>query len=282
MLAGIDTLVFDIQDIGTRFYTYICTMKNALEEAAKHKIEFVVLDRPNPITGEHVEGPMLDAGLMSFVGCMQIPLRHGMTTGELATMANSTLPNPAKLRVVRMEGWDRRYWFDATGQRWVDPSPNMRSLNAALLYPGIGMFEYTKSYSVGRGTDAPFEQVGADWMNGQKLATALNARIIPGIRVYPTVLRPTASNFAGKRIEGVRFVITDRDSFDSVRFGIELGVALQQLFPGKMTWAVNDKLAGDTRVLSAIGKATDATQVQRLFEADTEAFRVRRQNFLLY
>ncbi|MDZ4801830.1 MAG: DUF1343 domain-containing protein [Bryobacteraceae bacterium] len=282
MLAGIDVLVFDIQDIGTRFYTYMCTMKNALEEAAKQNIEFMLLDRPNPINGVTVEGPLLEPTLQSFVGCMDIPLRHGMTMGELATMTNASAQPKARLTVVKMQGWDRNDWFDSVGQKWVDPSPNMRSLNAALLYPGIGMFEYTKVYSVGRGTDAPFEQIGADWIQGQKLAAYLNGRAIPGIRVYPTVIRPTASNFMGKTIEGIRFVITDRNTFRSVRFGIELAVGLEKLFPAKMTWGVNEKLTGSTKVLSAISKGSDSSTVVRLFEADTEAFHVRRQAFLLY
>jgi uncharacterized protein YbbC (DUF1343 family)/CubicO group peptidase (beta-lactamase class C family) len=282
MLAGIDVLVFDIQDIGARFYTYMCTLKNAMEEAAKRDIEFVVLDRPNPINGVSVEGPLLEASLNSFVGCMNIPVRHAMTMGELALMMNATAQPKARLRVVKMEGWERRDWFDSVGQKWVNPSPNMRSLNAALLYPGIGMFEFTKVYSVGRGTDAPFEQIGADWIDGRKLAAFLNARSIPGIRVYPTVFRPTASNYAGRTIEGIRFVITDREAFASVRFGIELAVALEKLFPGKMTWTVNEKLAGSSKVLNAIAKGQEAAQVLRLFETDTEAFLVRRQPFLLY
>lgn len=282
MLRDIDVLVFDIQDVGARFYTYICTMKNALEEAARRRIPFVVLDRPNPVTGLHVEGPVLENDLQSFVGCFAMPVRHGMTVGEVAGMMNAALPSKADLTVVKMQGWNRGDWFDATGQRWVNPSPNMRSLNAALLYPGIGMLEYGRVYSVGRGTDAPFEQVGADWMNGPQLATYLNGRNIPGIRVYPTVLRPNASNFAGRTIDGVRFVITDRDAFNSVGFGIELGAAIAKLFPGKMNWKANETLAGNRALLQGLEAADDPARIEQRFSAETEAFRVRRSEFLLY
>ncbi|HYO80963.1 MAG TPA: exo-beta-N-acetylmuramidase NamZ domain-containing protein [Bryobacteraceae bacterium] len=282
MLKGITALVFDIHDIGTRFYTYTCTMKNAMEEAAERGLPFFVLDRPNPINGIQVEGPVLDPSLPSFVGCFAIPLRHGMTAGELATMMNASAAKKADLRVIRMKGWQRTDWFDSTGLTWVNPSPNMRSLNAALLYPGIGMLEYSKNYSVGRGTEAPFEHVGADWIDGPKLAAHLNARQIPGIRVYPTVFQPESSNLAGKRIQGVRFVITDRDAFRSVQFGIELGTALARLFPGKMTFSVNEKLAGRRDVLERMERGESAEAVTRSYETDTEAFRARRAASLLY
>ena len=282
MLADVDVLVFDIQDIGTRFYTYACTMVNAMQEAAKRDLEFVVLDRPNPINGIRVEGPPLEPGMRSFIGCIDMPLRHGMTIGELATMVNADQQPKAKLRVVKMKNWRRDDWFDSTGLTWIDPSPNMRSLNAALLYPGIGMLEGSKVYSVGRGTDAPFEQIGADWIEGRKLAGYLNERRVPGIRVYPTVLRPSASNFQGKTIEGVRFVITDRDAFSSTRFGLELGVALAKLFPGKMTWAANEKLAGGKTVLAALESGDDPARIEQSFSAETERFNQKRAQFLLY
>jgi uncharacterized protein YbbC (DUF1343 family)/CubicO group peptidase (beta-lactamase class C family) len=282
MLDGIDVLVFDIQDIGARFYTYMCTMKNAMEEAARRKIRFIVLDRPNPITGLHVEGPLLQPELESFIGCFQMPVRHGMTIGELARMMNAVANPQADLHVIRMKGWERSDWFDATGQAWIDPSPNMRSLDAALLYPGVGMLEGGKVYSVGRGTDAPFEQVGAGWMDGRKLAFYLNERNIPGIRVYPTTLNPKASNFAGETIGGVRFVVTDRDVFDSVGFGTELAIAIARLFPGKMDWKANEKLTGSLPFLQALEAGADPSVIQRRFERDTEEFRVRRSQFLLY
>ncbi|HUS05635.1 MAG TPA: exo-beta-N-acetylmuramidase NamZ domain-containing protein [Bryobacteraceae bacterium] len=282
MLQNIDVLVFDIQDIGSRFYTYTCTMLNAMEEAAKRKVPFIVLDRPNPITGLHVEGPMLDATEKSFVGCFVMPLRHGMTIGELARMFNSGLHPAAELTVVAMKNWRRGDWFDATGLTWVDPSPNMRSLSAAILYPGIGMLEYSKEYSVGRGTDAPFEQIGADWMRGKLLADYLNNRQIAGIRVYPTRLTPTASNFAGKTIEGIRFVLTDRDAFQSTNFGLELAAALAKLFPGKMTWMANLRLVGSRAALELLEKENDPASLQSIALRGLTEFEQKRNNFLLY
>ncbi len=174
MLNGLDALVYDIQDVGARFYTYSCTMLWSMEESAKHNLPFFVLDRPNPITGVRVEGPVLDHDLESFVGCFDEPLRHGMTFGELAEMANGERALKADLHVVKMKDWQRGDWFDSSGLTWIDPSPNMRSLNAATLYPGIAMLEASKNFSVGRGTDAPFEQIGADWIEGEKLAAFLN------------------------------------------------------------------------------------------------------------
>src|SRR5258708_7259046 len=216
-LAGVDTLVYDIQDVGARFYTYSCTMRYGVEEGAKAKLPFYLLDRPNPITGTHVEGPLLDMDLASFVGCYAMPIRHGLTFGELATMANAEKKLGAELHVVKMKNWSRGDWFDATGLGWVNPSPNMRSLNAATLYEGVAMIEASRNYSVGRGTDAPFEQVGADWIRGAELAHFLNERSIPGVRMYPTRFQPAASNYKDKLIEGVRFVVTNRDQFSAVR-----------------------------------------------------------------
>ncbi|HYP08678.1 MAG TPA: exo-beta-N-acetylmuramidase NamZ domain-containing protein [Bryobacteraceae bacterium] len=282
MLRDIDTLVFDIQDVGTRFYTYTCTMAYAMEEAAKRGVEFVVLDRPNPINGLQVEGPVLKPALKSFIGCIEMPLRHGMTVGELATMVNDSLRPKAKLQVVKMRGWQRGDWFDATGLEWINPSPNMRSLNAALLYPGIGMLELAKQYSVGRGTDAPFEQIGAIWMNGQQLAEYLNTRQIPGVRFYATRLHPTASNFAGKTIDGVRFVITDREALRAVRLGFEVGSAIAKLFPGQMDWAANDRLVGDNAVLKQLEAGTDPAVIEQSTAAELERFKQQRQAFLLY
>jgi uncharacterized protein YbbC (DUF1343 family)/CubicO group peptidase (beta-lactamase class C family) len=282
MLEGVDALVFDIQDVGARFYTYSCSMLSSMQEAAKKHLPFYVLDRPNPITGVHVEGPLLDRDLESFVGCFEIPLRHGMTLGELANMANSDRNLGLDLRVVAMRGWNRGDWFDSTGLPWVNLSPNMRSLNAAVLYPGVAMLEASKNYSVGRGTDAPFEQVGADWIHGRELAAFLNGRYIPGVRVYPTRFRPTSSNFAGQLIEGVRFVVTDHNAFDSTRLGLELGYAFEKLYPGKIPWDVNRFLIGDPEVIAAGKSATDPrTTVQKMQDA-LAGFTKRREKFLLY
>jgi uncharacterized protein YbbC (DUF1343 family)/CubicO group peptidase (beta-lactamase class C family) len=282
MLRGIDTLVFDIQDVGARFYTYSCTMLYALEEAARNKIPFWVLDRPNPITGVHVEGPLLDADLQSFTGCYALPVRHGMTLGELATMANAERKLNAGLHVVRMKGWQRGDWFDSTGLTWVDTSPNMRSLNAALLYPGIALIESSKNYSVGRGTDAPFEQIGADWIKGAELARYLNARFIPGVRVYPVRFAPAAAPFQGKQIEGARFVITNRDQFDSVRFGIELACALQTLYPGRIDFELSRQLIGSRKTIDALRSGASPSAILQGIEEDLSKFEARRRQFLLY
>ena len=282
MLQGIDALVFDVQDVGARFYTYSCTMLSSMEEAAKKKVPFYVLDRPNPITGVHVEGPILDPDLESFVGCFPIPLRHGMTFGELANMANGERQLGLDLHVIPMQGWNRGDWFDSTGLTWINPSPNMRSLNAATLYPGVAMLEYSPNYSVGRGTDAPFEQIGADWIHGAELAAFLNSRYIPGVRVYPTRFRPVESNFKGQTIEGVRFVITDRNSFDSTRFGLEIAYALEKLYPGKIPWDENRFLIGNHQVIEAAkGAADPRTTVQKMQDRLT-SFTNQRAKYLLY
>jgi len=281
-MQNLDAVVFDIQDVGARFYTYSCTMLYAIEEAGKAHKPFYVLDRPNPITGTHIEAPMIDKDLQSFVGCYDMPLRHGMTFGELAHMANMEQHWGADLRVIHMKNWQRGDWFDSTTLGWVNPSPNMRSLNAALLYPGIAMLEYSTNYSVGRGTDAPFEQVGADWIQGQALAAALNAQFIPGVRVYPTKFQPTSSNFSGQTIEGVRFVITDREAFDSTRLGIELAVALRTLYPGKIDFDKNKALIGSQDVVNAFAQGKEAIDIWTAAQADAAKFAERRKQYLLY
>jgi uncharacterized protein YbbC (DUF1343 family)/CubicO group peptidase (beta-lactamase class C family) len=281
-MAGVDAIVFDIQDVGARFYTYSCTMLYALEAAAKDRKSFYVLDRPNPITGTHVEGPVLDKQLESFVGCLDIPLRHGMTFGELAIMANAEQHWGADLHVVKMSNWQRGDWFDSTGLTWVDPSPNIRSLNAALLYPGLAMLEANNNYSVGRGTDAPFEQIGADWIRGADLARVLNARMIPGVRVYATRFRPQTSYFAGKEIEGVRFVITDRESFDSTRLGVEVAVALHNLYPNKIDFEKCRFLIADPKIIDELRKGTDPGSLSLQAQEQAAQFDARRRQYLLY
>jgi len=274
MLRGVDTLVFDIQDVGARFYTYSCTMLYALEESAKAKLPFYVLDRPNPVTGVHIEGPMLDASLQSFAGCYDLPVRHGLTMGELATMANAERKWNADLHVIKMQNWERSDWFDSTGLPWVDPSPNMRSLNAATLYPGLALIESSKNYSVGRGTDAPFEQIGAAWVHGGELAEFLNRRYIPGVRVYPTHLNAAT--------EGVRFVITDRDQFDSIRLGLEVAYALQKLYPGKIDFELSRQLIGNRKTIEALKAGEDPRVIEQGWMMDIAAFQNRRRPFLLY
>ena len=282
MLRNVDVLVFDIQDVGARFYTYSCTMLYALEEASKARLPFYVLDRPNPLTGVHVEGPLLDADLHSFVGCYTMPVRYGLTMGELATMANAERQLHADLHVVKMTNWQRGDWFDSTDLPWVDPSPNMRSLNAALLYDGLALLEASKGYSVGRGTDAPFEQIGADWIRGPELAQFLNARSIPGVRAYATRFEPSASVFKGKSIEGVRFVIVNREQFNSLRLGFELAYALQRLYPGKIDFEACRHLIGNRKVVDAMKVGSDPGTIEQNISEDVRAFIERRKPFLLY
>ncbi len=281
-IRNFDAIVFDIQDVGARFYTYSCTMLYALEEAGKAKKSFFVLDRPNPITGTHVEGPVLDSGLQSFVGCYDMPLRHGLTFGELAHMANSEQHWGADLHVVKMGNWQRGDWFDSTTLEWVNPSPNMRSLNAALLYPGVAMLEFSTNLSVGRGTDSPFEQIGASWIKGPVLAQYLNSRLIPGIRVYPVRFTPTSSNFKGVEIDGVRLVLTDRESFDSTRLGIELASALQALFPRNLDLDQCANLIGNREVVEFLKTGRDPSFIWSKMQQQAMDFAERRKPFLLY
>ena len=282
MLRGIDALVFDIQDVGVHFYTYETTMAYAMESAAKAGIAFYVLDRPNPVTGVRVEGPLLDAANTSFVGYfVGLPVRHGMTMGELAQLFNAENKIGANLTVIPIEDWHRGDWFDATDLPWVDPSPNMRSLKAAILYPGIGMLEYAR-ISVGRGTDAPFEQIGADFIGGRELAAYLNQRQIPGIRVYPTGFTPADSNFKGVRIEGVRFEIVNRELVDATRLGLEIAAALQKLYPGKIDWAVNKRLIGSDEVIRRLQAGDDPRSIQQGIQDSVAAFVALREKYLIY
>ena len=202
MLAGVDTLVIDLQDIGARFYTYITTMGFVMEEAAKRRIPVFVLDRPNPINGFQIEGPLAEKDALGFTAYYPMPTRHGMTLGELARLFNGEMRINADLTVVPVKNWSREDWFDDTGREWVNPSPNMRNLNEATLYPGIGSIE-ASNISVGRGTDTPFEQVGAPWIDGIDLARRLNGRKLPGIRFYPTSFTPASSKYANERCSGV-------------------------------------------------------------------------------
>jgi len=274
MLRGIDALVFDIQDIGARFYTYETTMAYAMEAAAQAGIPFYVLDRPNPITGTHVEGPLLDAANQSFVGYFPgLPVRHGMTIGELARLFNGQNKIGAALTVVEIEDWDRGDWFDETGLPWIDPSPNMRSLNAATLYPGLCLLESSKGYSVGRGTDSPFEQIGADFIGGRELAAYLNRREIPGVRAYPARVGA---------VEGVRFVIVNRESLDSTRLGLEVAAAIAKLYPGKIDLSLDKLLIGSAEAARQLQAGEDPRTIQQSFQDAVAAFVAMRQPYLLY
>jgi uncharacterized protein YbbC (DUF1343 family)/CubicO group peptidase (beta-lactamase class C family) len=283
MLRGVDALVFDIQDIGARFWTYETTLAYAMEAAAHAGIPFYVLDRPNPITGTHVEGPLLDADRTAFVGYIPgLPVRHGMTIGELARLVNGEKKIGAALTVIPLEDWRRGDWFDSTNLPWENPSPNMRSLNAALLYPGLCLLEAAKNFSVGRGTDAPFEQVGADYIGGRELAGWLNSRQIPGVRAYPTSFTPTESNFRGVRIEGVRFQVTNRELFDSTRLGLELAAAIEKFYPGKIDFSVCKNLIGSDDVIRRLAAGEDARTIQQSFADAVGGFVQLREKYLLY
>jgi uncharacterized protein YbbC (DUF1343 family) len=282
MIRSVDALMFDIQDVGARFYTYSCTMLYALEGAAKAGLPFYVLDRPNPVTGAHVEGPLLDDDLHSFVGCYAMPIRHGLTLGELATMANGEKNLNADLHIIKMKNWSRGDWFDSTGLTWIDLSPNMRSLNAATLYFGVAMLEYAKGYSVGRGTDAPFEQIGAEWIHGAELARFLNERSIPGVRVYATRFTPNAAPLKDKPLEGVRFVVVNREQFSSVRLGLEIANALGKLYPGKIDLETCRLLIGNRKVLDSLKSGEDPRSIEQRIEDDLRTFEERRRPYLLY
>jgi uncharacterized protein YbbC (DUF1343 family) len=225
MLAGLDVLVFDMQDVGTRYYTYATTMAYAMEAAAQYKLDFFVLDRPNPITASTVQGPVLDADLVSFITYLPLPVRHGMTIGELARLFNAEKNLGTRLHVIGMRYYGRAQWFDQTGFAWVPPSPNLRRIEQAVLYPGVAMVEGA-NVSVGRGTDAPFELVGAPWIDGKALARHLGARGIAGVQFEAATFMPREATFANQTCEGVRVHITDRNRLDSPLLGIELVAAL--------------------------------------------------------
>lgn len=280
-LKDLDAVVFDIQDIGTRFYTYISTLQNVMEEAAKAGKPVFVLDRVNPINGIDVEGPLADEDKLSFVATHTIPVRHGMTIGELAMMFNKERAINSDLRVVKMENWSRGFWFDQVSQTWVNPSPNMRSLTEATLYPGVGMLEYT-NLSVGRGTDTPFEVIGAPWIDGQKLAKLLNGRGLPGVRFVPVKFKPNASVFKGEDCGGINIMVTDRRAFRSVRTGVEIAVALRRLFPNE--WK-SDRYLGlivNRESFDRVVRSDDPAEIESGWKAQIDAFSRRRAQYLLY
>jgi uncharacterized protein YbbC (DUF1343 family) len=282
MLDGVDTLVYDIQDVGARFYTYSCTLLYGMQDAASHHLPYYVLDRPNPITGTHVEGPIVDSNLESYVGCADVPIRHGFTFGELAQFVNAEKHIGADLHVVKMEGWHQGDWWDATNLTWVDPSPNMNSLSAAILYPGTCLLESSKNFSVGRGTKVAYEQIGADWLDGRKLAAYLNARSIPGVRAYATRFQPVKYHYEGKTIDAVRFVITDREALNSVRLGLEIIHAIQVLYPGKLLIEANQRLIGSKAVVEALQAGTDPKAIESSFQPALKKFLELREKYLLY
>ena len=281
MLDGLDTLVFDVQDAGARFYTYISTMGYALEEASKRRLRFVVLDRPNPLGGSVVEGPLLDPGRASFVAYHSIPVRHGMTAGELARLFDAEKKLGADLHVVPLEGWDRAFRFDRTGLPWVNPSPNLRSVTEALLYPGVGLLELT-NVSVGRGTDKPFERVGAPFLSGARLAAELSRFALPGVRFSPLRFTPASGPHAGAPCEGVALDVVDPDTIEPVRVGLAIAITLRRLHPEEWKPAGLLTLLGSSRVHEALVRGEDLARLVALYELDLKAFSERRRPFLLY
>jgi uncharacterized protein YbbC (DUF1343 family)/CubicO group peptidase (beta-lactamase class C family) len=282
MLAGIDAMVIDLQDVGARFYTYITTMAYVMEEAASRKIKVFVLDRPNPIGGVQIEGPALDETAVGFTGYfMPMPVRHSLTMGEMARLFNGERKIGADLTVVSLTGWRRDEWYDETALPWISPSPNMRNLYEATLYPGIGAFEST-NISVGRGTDTPFEQVGAPWIDGARLADAMNARQLPGVRFYPVRFTPASSKFASEECQGTFIVITDRNAVRPVRVGVELASALLKLFPGKFEVDVAARLFGSTDGLRRLKAGDDPAAIAASWGAAEARWRLMRAKYLLY
>ncbi|HEY8460903.1 MAG TPA: exo-beta-N-acetylmuramidase NamZ domain-containing protein [Blastocatellia bacterium] len=280
-LKDIDALVFDIQDVGARFYTYISTLGLALEAAAKNKKSFVVLDRVNPINGQSVEGPLADPDKLSFIAHHPIPIRHGMTVGELAQLFNKERNLNADLHVVRVENWRRSQWFDSTGLVWINPSPNMRSLTEATLYPGVCLLE-TTNVSVGRGTDTPFEVIGAPWIDGRKLAEALNGANLPGVRFVPIRFTPKSSVHKDVECGGVNIIVIDRDLFEPVTAGLEMAAQLKKLFPKDFSIERFNRLLANQKVFDAFRQGSDARAMRQVWEPELEAFRAIRNKYLLY
>jgi uncharacterized protein YbbC (DUF1343 family)/CubicO group peptidase (beta-lactamase class C family) len=280
-LKDLDAIVFDVQDVGERFYTYMATLKNVMEEAAKAKLKVFVLDRPNPLGGVEVEGPVADGDKLSFVVTHTTAVRHGMTAGEWALMVNSENKINCDLTVIKMENWRRGLWFDQTDQAWINPSPNMRSLAEATLYPGVGLLE-TTNVSVGRGTDTPFEVMGAPWLDGQKLASYLNGRNIPGVRFIPVRFKPNASVFKDQECGGINILVIDRARFKPVRMGIEIAAALRKLYPDDWKTDNYNRLLANQETFDRIKRGDAPEDIEKGWQPVLNEFLKRRAQFLLY
>jgi uncharacterized protein YbbC (DUF1343 family) len=292
MLRGVDLLVIDLQDVGTRIYTYIYTLANCLTAARKHGLTAVVCDRPNPIGGLAVEGPMLEAGFESFVGQYPIPMRHGMTIGELARLFNEHFGISSDLEVVTMDGWRREMYADATGMPWVMPSPNMPTLDTAIVYPGTVLFEGT-NVSEGRGTTRPFELVGAPWVSSERFSADLNRQRLPGVAFRPVVFEPTFHKHARATCGGCQIHVTDRTAFRPVETGVALAAAFLAAGPDRFAWRDPpyeyehtkmpiDILAGSSALREALDQRVAVRDIARSWEPGREAFMKIRERFLLY
>ena len=281
-LDNLDAIVIDLQDIGARFYTYMTTMAYVMEEASKRGINVVVLDRPNPIGGVQIEGPALDSSSIGFTGYFPaMPIRHSLTLGELAKLFNAENRIGANLTVVPMKNWQRGEWFDETGLPWINPSPNMRNLLQATVYPGIGAIEGT-NISVGRGTDTPFEQIGAPWIDGVQLSDALNARSIPGVRFYPVRFTPTSSKYAKEECQGVFLIVTDRTALRPVRLGLEVAAMVSKLYGTKYELESAERLFGSRETLTRIRAGDDPALIVASWGAAEARWRLLRAKYLLY
>jgi uncharacterized protein YbbC (DUF1343 family)/CubicO group peptidase (beta-lactamase class C family) len=281
MVAGVDALVFDVQDVGARFYTYVTTMAYAMEVAARRGIDFYVLDRPNPITANTVQGPVMDPGLKSFTGYFQLPTRYGMTIGELAEMFNRENQIGARLHVIRMSGYRRSDWYDQTGLRWIPPSPNIRTPDEAALYPGVAMVEGA-NVSVGRGTSTPFELLGAPWIDARKLSSYLESRAIAGVRFEPVEFTPTADRYARQDCRGVKIKLTDREALASPMLGVELISALHRLYPDRFQLEATLGMLGSRRALEQISAGQDPGSIASAWEPALRDFLALRSKYLLY
>jgi uncharacterized protein YbbC (DUF1343 family) len=281
MLGGIDVLIFDIQDAGVRFYTYVTTMAYCMEAAAKHHIPFVVLDRPDPLGAEVIEGPMLDSGRESFTGYFPMPVRYGMTLGELAGMFNAENKIGADLHVFAMKNWRRSETYDQTGLRWIPPSPNLPTLDAEFLYPGIEILQ-AGGLSVGRGTETPFEIIGAPWVRAGELAQELNRRKIPGVRIAPVQFTPREGLYRGEPCQGVTLRITDRSRIASMRMGLEIADTMNRTYPDKFQLEKTIELLGSQSTIDRLKRFDDPGEIVSGWSADLARFRAMRDKYLLY
>jgi uncharacterized protein YbbC (DUF1343 family)/CubicO group peptidase (beta-lactamase class C family) len=281
VMKNLDAIVFDVQDAGVRFYTYETTLGYFLEAAGKAGIELIVLDRPDPITGSFVQGPVSDTGRESFTNYWTVPVRHGMTIGELAKMFNAERNLNAKLTVVPMEGWQRGDWFDSTGLSWVNPSPNLRSVTEAALYPGVALIEGT-NISVGRGTDTPFELVGAPWIKSRELATYLNARAIAGVRFVPVTFTPSSAVYSGQQCQGVNILLTERNNLDAPELGLELAAALHKLYAADFKIERMAELLVNQPAFEALIAGQDPRRIAQDWQADLATFQQVRKKYLIY
>jgi uncharacterized protein YbbC (DUF1343 family) len=292
MLAGLDAVVFDIQDVGSRYYTYVWTMAHAISACARDGIELIVLDRPNPIDGIHVEGNLIEAGYLSFVGLYSLPNRHGMTAGEIARLVNEENAIDCRLTVVPCSGWRRSQWFDETGLPWVMPSPNMPTLDSATVYPGACLIEGT-NLSEGRGTTRPFEIMGAPWIDGEKLARELASEDLPGVVFRPLSFQPTFQKYQGIVCEGVQQHVVDREVYRPVRTGYAILRAVRRLWPGEFSWRpppyeyelerpAIDILAGNDRIRKWIDEGRPLSEIEDSWQVDLGHFQKVRERHLIY